>query len=111
MITIMPIVTSIISLPITPGGVGFRESLFEILLSDLCKVPGEVGVLISLLGFSYFVLFGMIGGICYLFYSPRGRARWREMQGEVERVHSGSAEPNSSAAAPRKDFVDRRLQP
>jgi uncharacterized protein (TIRG00374 family) len=87
-ITIMPIVTSIISLPITPGGVGFRESLFEILLNDLAKVPGEVGVLISLLGFSFFVLFGMIGGICYLFYSPKGPARWREMQGEVERVHS-----------------------
>jgi len=32
---------------ITPGGVGFRESLFEILLRDLCKVPGEVAVLIS----------------------------------------------------------------
>ena len=111
MITIMPIVTSIISLPITPGGVGFRESLFEILLSDLCNVPREVGVLISLLGFSYFVLFGMIGGICYLFYSPRGRARWREMQGEVERVHSSRTEPNSSPAASSKDFVDRRLQP
>jgi glycosyltransferase 2 family protein len=97
MITIMPIVTSIISLPITPGGVGFRESLFEILLSDLAKVPGEVGVLISLLGFSYFVLFGMIGGICYLFYSPKTRARWSEMQGEVERVervHTGGSDGN-----------------
>jgi glycosyltransferase 2 family protein len=88
MFTVMPIVTSIISLPITPGGVGFRESLFEILLRDLAKVPGEVGILISLLGFSFFVLFGLIGGICYLFYSPRGRAGWKEMQGEVERVHS-----------------------
>jgi uncharacterized protein (TIRG00374 family) len=94
MITIMPIVTSIISLPITPGGVGFRESLFEILLSDLAKVPGEVGVLISLLGFSFFVLFGMIGGVCYLFYSPKKRARWRDMQGEVERIHSGSGRPS-----------------
>jgi glycosyltransferase 2 family protein len=94
MITIMPIVTAIISLPITPGGVGFRESLLEILLSDLAKVPGEVGVLISLLGFSFFVLFGMIGGICYLFYSPKRRARWRDMQGEVERIHSGSGRPS-----------------
>jgi uncharacterized membrane protein YbhN (UPF0104 family) len=73
MVTIMPIVTSIISLPITPGGLGFRESLFEILMSDLAKVPGEVGILISLLGFSFFLLFGLIGGICYLFYSPRGK--------------------------------------
>jgi glycosyltransferase 2 family protein len=111
MITIMPIVTCIISLPITPGGVGFRESLFEILLSDLCKVPGEVAVLISLLGFSYFVLFGLIGGICYLFYSPKGRARWREMQGEVERVHSSSPQSDSSAAPSHENFVDRRLQP
>lgn len=111
MITIMPIVTSIISLPITPGGVGFRESLFEILLRDLCKVPGEVAVLISLLGFSYFVLFGLIGGICYLFYSPKGRARWREMQGEVERVHSSSPQSDSSNAPSHENFVDRRLQP
>jgi hypothetical protein len=93
-VTIMPIVTTIISLPITPGGLGFRESLFEILMSDLAKVPGEVGILISLLGFSFFLLFGLIGGICYLFYSPRGkggtgaRPRWRQMQGEVERAHS-----------------------
>ncbi len=90
--TIMPIVTSIISLPITPGGLGFRESLFEILMRDLVGVPGEVGILISLLGFSYFFLFGLIGGICYLFYSPQGktgtssRAGWKQMQGEVERA-------------------------
>lgn len=93
MVTIMPIVTSIISLPITPGGLGFRESIFEILLSDLAKVPGEVGILISLLGFSFFLLFGLIGGICYLFYSPPdkgkpgNRPRWRQMQGEVEKAH------------------------
>jgi hypothetical protein len=109
MTTIMPIVTTIISLPITPGGLGFRESLFQILMSDLAKVPGEVGILISLLGFSFFLVFGLIGGICYLFYSPRGkggtsaRPRWRQMQGEVERAHTHddnaeSAENADSAA-------------
>jgi hypothetical protein len=94
MVTIMPIVTTIISLPITPGGLGFRESLFEILLRDLAKVPGEVGILISLLGFSFFFLFGLIGGLCYLFYSPRSKGgtgahpRWKQMEGEVERAHN-----------------------
>ena len=58
MCSIMPIVTAIISLPITPSGIGFRESLLGILLNDLCNVPTEIGVLISLLGFAYFVFFG-----------------------------------------------------
>jgi glycosyltransferase 2 family protein len=88
MFSIMPIVTVIISLPITPSGIGFRESLLEILLSDLCAVPYQVGVLISLLGFAYFVLFGIAGGITYLFYAPKQHSRWREMQDEVRRAHS-----------------------
>ena len=90
MSSIMPIVTSIISLPITPGGIGFRESLLEILLQDLCGVPNEVGVLISLLGFAYFVLFGIAGGITYLFYAPKRHSRWREMQDEVRSAHGYS---------------------
>ena len=87
MCSIMPIVTSIISLPITPSGIGFRESLLGILLNDLCDVPNEIGVLISLLGFAYFVLFGIAGGITYLFYAPKKHSRWREMQDEVRRAH------------------------
>jgi uncharacterized protein (TIRG00374 family) len=90
MCSIMPIVTSIISLPITPSGIGFRESLLEILLNDLCDVPYQIGVLISLLGFAYFVLFGIAGGITYLFYAPKQHSRWREMQDEVRRAHGYS---------------------
>jgi glycosyltransferase 2 family protein len=87
MFSIMPIVTSIISLPVTPSGIGFRESLLEILLRDLCKVPTEIGVLVSLLGFAYFVLFGIAGGITYLFYAPKQHSRWSQMQDEVRRAH------------------------
>jgi uncharacterized protein (TIRG00374 family) len=90
MCSIMPIVTSIISLPITPGGIGFRESLLGILLNDLCDVPNEIGVLISLLGFAYFVLFGIAGGITYLFYAPKKHSPWREMEEEVRRAHGYS---------------------
>jgi uncharacterized protein (TIRG00374 family) len=90
MCSIMPIVTSIISLPITPGGIGFRESLLGILLNDLCNVPTEIGVLISLLGFAYFVLFGIAGGITYLFYAPKKHSPWREMEEEVRRAHGYS---------------------
>jgi glycosyltransferase 2 family protein len=87
MCSIMPIVTSIISLPITPSGIGFRESLLEILLHDLCGVPNQIGVLISLLGFAYFVLFGVAGGITYLFYAPKQHSKWRVMEDEVRRAH------------------------
>jgi uncharacterized protein (TIRG00374 family) len=87
MFSIMPIVTVIISLPITPSGVGFRESLIEILLRDLCGVPSEVGVLVSLLGFAFFLMFGLIGGVAYLFYAPKQHAGWREIEKEVERAH------------------------
>src|ERR1700719_2381545 len=90
MCSIMPIVTAIISLPITPSGIGFRESLLGILLNDLCNVPNEIGVLISLIGFAYFVLFGIAGGITYLFYAPKKHSRWREMQDEVRRAHGYS---------------------
>jgi glycosyltransferase 2 family protein len=95
MCSIMPIVTVIISLPLSPSGLGVREQLFSVLLHDLCHVPGEVATLISILGGVYFYLFGLAGGVVYLFYSPRQqRARWREMQGEVERAHftAGSGE-------------------
>jgi uncharacterized protein (TIRG00374 family) len=87
MCSIMPIVTAIISLPITPSGIGFRESLLGILLNDLCNVPNEIGVLVSLIGFAYFVVFGVAGGITYLFYAPRKHSPWREMQNEVRRAH------------------------
>jgi uncharacterized protein (TIRG00374 family) len=76
MCSIMPIVTSIISLPITPSGIGFRESLLEILLRDLCNVPA-----------AYFVVFGIAGGIAYLFYAPKQHSRWSQMQDEVRRAH------------------------
>ncbi len=87
MCSIMPIVTAIISLPITPSGIGFRESLLQILLHDLCNVPNQIGVLISLLGFAYFVLFGVAGGITYLFYAPKQHSKWRVMEDEVRRAH------------------------
>jgi glycosyltransferase 2 family protein len=87
MCSIMPIVTSIISLPVTPSGIGFRESLLEILLRDLCGVPAQIGVLVSLLGFAYFVVFGITGGIIYMFYAPKQHSRWAQMEDEVRRAH------------------------
>jgi uncharacterized protein (TIRG00374 family) len=70
MVTIMPIVNAITGLPISLSGIGVRESLLEVLLKDLCNLPPAIGVSISVIGYSYFVLFGVIGGIIYLLHIP-----------------------------------------
>jgi glycosyltransferase 2 family protein len=70
MIAIMPIVNAITGLPISLSGIGVRESLLEILLKDLCNLPPVIGVSISVIGYSYFVLFGVIGGLVYLLHFP-----------------------------------------
>ncbi len=69
-ISIMPIVNAITGLPISLSGIGVRESLLEVLFKDLCNVPAVIGVSISVIGYSYFVLFGVIGGLIYLLHFP-----------------------------------------
>ena len=69
----MPIVNAITGLPISLSGIGVRESLLEVLFKDLCDLPSVIGVSISVIGYSYFVLFGVIGGIVYLLQSPERR--------------------------------------
>ncbi len=70
--TIMPIVNTIISLPISVSGVGVREKLFEELLGGLCGVAPSVAVLISVIGFSIGIFFCLLGGAVYLFYRAPG---------------------------------------
>ena len=64
---IMPIVNTIVSLPISVSGVGIRENLFVDLLGDLSHVPPGQAAPISMIGFLCGVIFyGMIGGVVYL---------------------------------------------
>jgi glycosyltransferase 2 family protein len=72
-ISIMPIVNAITGLPISVSGIGVRESLLEVLFKDLCNLPPVIGVSISVIGYSYFVLFGVIGGLVYLVDFPGKR--------------------------------------
>ncbi len=65
---IMPIISVYTSLPITFGGLGVREKLFEDLLGKLAGVPAEAGVLIGSAGFVLFILWALVGGVIYLFY-------------------------------------------
>ena len=42
MLSIMPIVNTLTALPISFAGIGVRESLFQVLLHDLCRAPEAV---------------------------------------------------------------------
>ena len=72
MFAIVPIVICIAALPITPSGLGVRESLFVILLS----APG-IGVAqtpalsISLLAFAGSLFWSLTGGVVYVFLRHR----------------------------------------
>ena len=66
--SIMPIVNTLTALPISFAGIGVRESLFQVLLHDLCRAPEAVGVLIGALGFAIRLLWGLPGGAAFLWY-------------------------------------------
>jgi uncharacterized membrane protein YbhN (UPF0104 family) len=76
--SIMPILNTLTALPISFAGIGIRESLFQVLLKDLCNIPAGVGAAIGSLGFAMRAVWGLPGAAILLRYrasekSLRGR--------------------------------------
>ncbi|MBK1882927.1 flippase-like domain-containing protein [Luteolibacter pohnpeiensis] len=69
--TAMPVIDSICSMPVSVGGVGVREKLFEVLLKDLAGVPATIAVAASLAGFACNVFWALVGALFFL--KPRDR--------------------------------------
>lgn len=90
--TVMPIVNVISAMPISLGGLGAREILFQFFLNKLCGVGVEVATVISLTGYSIMLVWGLIGGALYLFYRPSEHARLREIRSEVASLEHAVAE-------------------
>jgi uncharacterized membrane protein YbhN (UPF0104 family) len=65
---IMPIVNTLTALPISFAGIGIRESLFQVLLNDLCGIAPGVGAAIGSLGFAMRAVWGLPGGVLLLRY-------------------------------------------
>jgi len=91
-IGIMPVINTITALPISVGGMGVREKLFEEMLSKLCGIQPAVADAISLTGFSMIVFWAIIGGIVYLFYRPSEHAKLSEIEHEVQELEHKVAE-------------------
>jgi len=80
---VMPIIGTITSLPISLGGIGWREMLFETFLRDLCGVSGGLAVAISSTGYLLTLAWGLLGGALYLLYRPSIHPKLREMRAEI----------------------------
>ena len=88
----MPTVNSITALPISLGGLGVREGLFQVFLHKLAGVHGAVAMVISTTGFLITATWGAIGGILYLGYRSTDHARVKQMREEIAAVEHEVAE-------------------
>ncbi|MGE5214462.1 MAG: hypothetical protein ACM3NN_12325 [Nitrospirota bacterium] len=66
-LTIMPLVNTITSLPILLGGVGVRETLFQELLGHLAHVPPAIAAFTASLGYTNQISWALVGGAVFLF--------------------------------------------
>jgi uncharacterized protein (TIRG00374 family) len=100
---IMPVERTISSLPISFAGVGTREYILQIMLSNLCPVPAGAPAdywlaaarLIGLTGFLVILVCCLPGGIVYFFYKPSGatgHVKMREMKKEFATLEHEIAE-------------------
>jgi len=69
--SIMPIVNTLVSLPVSFAGIGVREVIFETMLGGLLGANSAVAVLIASTGFLVYAFWGMIGGLFFLVYPPK----------------------------------------
>ena len=81
-LTIMPVVDTIILLPVTLYGVGLRETLFESLLGSLYGVDYGAAVLASLGGFGLQAFVALLGGLMIPFISLK-----REQSEVINHIH------------------------
>ncbi len=85
--TIMPIVNTIVSLPISVSGLGLRETLFVRLLGDLCGVSAGKAAPTSMIGFICSVIFyGLVGGVVYMLFRSHEPAAPSDLMGLEEQL-------------------------
>jgi uncharacterized protein (TIRG00374 family) len=65
-LSIMPLVDTIISVPISIGGLGVRETLFQELLGNLAHVPPALAAFTASLGYAIQVFWGLVGAAIFL---------------------------------------------
>jgi glycosyltransferase 2 family protein len=62
----MPLVNTVTALPVSFGGVGVRETLFQELLGNLAHVPSPIAAVSASLGFVIQASWGLLGAAVFL---------------------------------------------
>ncbi len=75
MLTIMPLVNTVTAIPISFGGVGVRETLFQELLGNLAHVPSTIAALAASLGFAIQASWSLLGAGAFLLSRQLSNAR------------------------------------
>ncbi|HEY2681801.1 MAG TPA: lysylphosphatidylglycerol synthase transmembrane domain-containing protein [Candidatus Udaeobacter sp.] len=70
-LSIMPLVNTVTALPISFGGIGVRETLFQELLGNLAHVPPAIAAVTASLGFVIQASWGLLGAAIYLVSSHK----------------------------------------
>jgi uncharacterized protein (TIRG00374 family) len=65
-LSIMPLVNTVTALPVSFGGVGVRETLFQELLGNLAHVPPAIAAVSASLGFVIQASWGLLGAAVFL---------------------------------------------
>jgi glycosyltransferase 2 family protein len=65
-LSVMPLVNTITSIPISIGGVGLRETLFQELLGNLAHVPPAIAAFTASLGYANQISWALVGGALFL---------------------------------------------
>jgi uncharacterized protein (TIRG00374 family) len=72
--SLMPIISALAAIPISPGGLGFREALYANLMSPLTAVSQADATTISLLNYTLYAIMGIVGGVLFMIYRSSGQA-------------------------------------
>jgi hypothetical protein len=85
---IVPTVTSISALPITPSGLGVRENLYVLMLAAPgVNVEPAIALLLSLVGYGTSLAWSVIGGIVY--FTQREKQHLEEIEKESQSGDAG----------------------
>jgi len=88
---IVPIVTCISTLPITPSGLGIRENLYVgMLAAPLVNIPPAHALLVSLIGFGTSLFWSAVGGVVYAMV--KSRQHLAEIAAEAANEREGQTE-------------------